>query len=184
MMRLRFLTILSCVVVILAAGCDAKKEQPAAPKKTENPVMVTPDRMPPGHPPGEMPAMSPHGEMPKTTKTVTVPDSVKGKWSKVKLVIEDREARKSSEYTVNLGSELTIPGSGIKVAVREFLPDFTMDGSTMTSKSNEPNNPALRIEVFENGKSIHTGWLYSKFPQIHPFEHPRYGITLKEAIRS
>lgn len=172
-----------CALLFIFAGCDAKKEQPAAPK-SENPVMVTPDKMPQDHPQAKMPPTSPHGEMPKAPKTVTVPDSVKGKWSKVKIVVEDRSTKKSTEYMVNLGSDLTIPGTTLKVAVKEFLPDFTMDGNTMTSKSNDLNNPALRIEVFEDGKSIHSGWLYIKFPQIHPFEHPRYGITLKEAVRS
>jgi hypothetical protein len=67
--------------------------------------------------------------------------------------------------------------------VNEFLPDFIMDGLTITSKSEETNNPAVSVVVTEGGNEIFTGWLYSKFPAIHPFQHDQYGITLKEPIK-
>jgi len=58
-----------------------------------------------------------------------------------------------------------------------------MDAGTITSSSNTPNNPAVAIKVFEGDKEIFKGWLYAKFPTIHPFEHPKYGLTMKEAIK-
>ena len=133
-------------------------------------------------PPG---MQSPHGDaMPKTTKTVMVPDAVKGSWSKVTLVFEDKSGKKKTEYTVKVGSSLEIPGTGLKVQVGEFLPDFQMTDTTITSKSNEPNNPAVRVEVFEKGKAIYKNWLYAKFPEIHKFEHERYSLMLKGGVKS
>jgi hypothetical protein len=127
---------------------------------------------------------APHGDMgKKEQKPVQVPEDIKKSWGKVKLVFTDKVAKKSKEYTVDLGSELVIPGTDLKVAVGEFLPDFKIMGSTITSGSNEPNNPGVRVEVFEKGKSIFKGWLYSKFPDMHPFEHEKYGLNLKEGIR-
>ena len=64
-----------------------------------------------------------------------------------------------------------------------------MDGMNLTSGSNEPKNPALGIRVSENNKQIFPapgkqwGWLFAKVPSIHPFEHPKYGIILKEGVR-
>jgi hypothetical protein len=84
---------------------------------------------------------------------------------------------------VNIGSEFKVPNTNLRIVVGEFLPDFRMDDATITSASDMPNNPAVRVEVFENGKSIFKGWLYSKFPTIHPFEHEKYGLTLKEGIK-
>jgi len=123
------------------------------------------------------------------TPTISVPEAVEGKWSAVVLTVEDKTTNESSDFTVNLNSYFIIPNSNLKVMVGEFLPDFQMKGFELTSKSNEPNMPAVGIKVFENGKQIFPalakkwGWLYAKFPTMQPIEHPRYGIVLKEGIR-
>jgi hypothetical protein len=71
----------------------------------------------------------------------------------------------------------------MKVAVTEFLPDFRMEGTVITSPTNELNNPTARVKVYEGNKEIFNGWLWSKFPAIHPFQNDKYGITLKEGIK-
>ena len=58
-----------------------------------------------------------------------------------------------------------------------------MMGSIITSGSNEPVNPAVRVEIFEKGQSILKGWLFSKMPDIHPFESDKYGLVLKEGVK-
>jgi hypothetical protein len=58
-----------------------------------------------------------------------------------------------------------------------------MMGSNITSGSNDPVNPAVRVEIFEKGKSIFKGWLFAKMPEIHPFENDKYGLLLKEGVR-
>ncbi len=119
---------------------------------------------------------------------VVVPDAVKGKWSGAKIVITDKTTNSKQEYTVKLNSDFKVPNTQLKIHVGDFLPDFRMDG-TLTSGSNEPKNPALGIKVFENNKQIFPapgrqwGWLFAKVPAIHPFEHAKYGITLKEGIK-
>ena len=127
---------------------------------------------------------APHGPAgPKVEKKIVVPEEVKASWKKVVLVVTDKTSKKSTEYTVNLGSEFSIPGSNLKVAGGEFLPDFRMNEASFTSASNEPNNPGLMVEVYEDGKQIFKGWLYSRFPDMHPFEHEKYGLTLKQGIK-
>ena len=150
-------------------------------KKKEDKPMVVPQAGAPGQqlPPGHG---APGGEqvtMPKGQTTVSIPDAVKGKWKSVVLVVEDKGSKKKTEYTINVNSDFNIPGSNIKLAVGEFLPDFKMDGLTLTSSTNEPNNPAVGLKVFENEKEVFKGWLYAKFPAIHPFEHPKYAVMLK-----
>ena len=122
---------------------------------------------------------------------VVIPETVKGKWSAAKIIFEDKGTKTKQEYTVKLNSDLKIPNSNLKIHVGDFLPDFKMDGLSLTSGSNEPKNPALGIKVFENDKQIFPapgtgkqwGWLFSKVPSIHPFEHPKYGIFLKEGVK-
>jgi len=125
-----------------------------------------------------------------TGKTqVVVPESVKGKWSAARIILEDHISNTKREFEIKLNSDFTIPDSPLKIHIGDFLPDFRMDGLNLTSGSNEPKNPALSIRVFENDKQIFPapgrqwGWLFSKVPSIHPFEHPKYGITLKEGVR-
>jgi hypothetical protein len=170
-------------------GCKKKEQQPVpqAPQMTPGGQMP-PGAMPPGAPMppgGQMPPGQggPGMNVPKGELSIAVPDSVKGKWSAVKLVVEDKATKKKQEFTVNLNSELKIPNSNLKIAVGDFLPEFRMDAQTITSASNEPKNPAVRVKVFEGDKVIFKGWLYSKFPTIHPFEHPKYGLALKEGVK-
>ncbi len=186
-MKKKVLAVVCCLTLLLAAGaCKKKQEQPGMPGS----------QLPSGHP-GMAPGAGAPGApgapggvmMPKGETSMTVPESVKGKWKGVVLVVEDKAAKKSTEYKVNLNSELKIPNSDLKVEVGEFLPDFRMNGLEITSMSNDPNNPAVGIKVLEGGKQIFPapgkkwGWLYAKFPTMHPFEHAKYGIVLKEGIK-
>ncbi len=153
------LLVMASALIVSFASCKKKEEAPQAPQQGPG-VFV-----PPGEP------------------QVVVPEIVKGKWSAVELNIEDKTTSKTNTVKVNLGSDYKIPGSTLKIEVIEFLPDFKMEGSVITSSSNDPNNPAARVKVYDNGKEIWKGWLYSKFPAIHPFQNEKWGITLKDGIK-
>ena len=206
-MKKKVLAVVCSLLLLVAAGaCKKKQEQPVP-----QPGMPgSQQQLPAGHPgmapgaPGQpgmapgapgAPGMAPGAPgapgvmIPKGETSVSVPGGVKGKWKGVVLVVEDKETKKTAEYKVNLNSELKIPNSNLKVEVGEFLPDFRMNGLEITSVSNEPNNPAVGVKVFEGGKQIFPapgkkwGWLYAKFPTMHPFEHAKYAIGLKEGLK-
>ncbi len=194
----KVLTITLCLLLVTFFGACKKKEEKTIPKVPFQPLPQTPMQQPtpqmPMQPGGPQMPMQPIPQMPKTEamptgKTkVVVPDTVKGKWSSVKLIIEDKTTMNSQEYTVNLNSSFTIPDSDLKVYVGEFLPDFKMDNLTLTSVSNEPKNPAVGIRVMERGKQIFPtlgkqwGWLFARMPDVHPLKHPKYNINLKEGV--
>ncbi|MDA8089347.1 MAG: DUF2155 domain-containing protein [Nitrospiraceae bacterium] len=135
-------------------------------------------------PPQQMaPQQTPSIVMPQGGPQVTVPPAVQSSWKAVVLVVENKATGKTSDATVNIGSDYAVPGSTIKVEVVSFLPDFKMSGSEITSVSNDPNNPAAQVRVSDNGKEIFKGWLYSKYPAIHPFQNDKYGITLKKGVK-
>jgi hypothetical protein len=201
-MKNKVLSVLLCLVLsVMIGACKKKEAQPPVPQ-TQGPI--TPGQMPPEQMPmGQMPSgpmmqgpMSSGGQqmpesamMPRGKTHISIPDSVKGKWSAAKIVFEDRLSKTKKEYTVKLGSDFTVPNSDIRLSIGEFLPDFKMDGLNLTSVSNNPNNPALAIKVFEKNKQIFPapgrewGWLFEKVPTIHPFQHERYGIVLKEGVK-
>ncbi|MFQ5508378.1 MAG: DUF2155 domain-containing protein [Leptospirillia bacterium] len=111
-----------------------------------------------------------------------VPDSVAGKWRAVTLIVLDRERSDATEITVPLKGEHTFGDGNMQVKVIEFLPDLRIDNNIYTSASNDPNNPAARVVITENGNELFDGWLFSEFPQLYGFQHARFGVTLKAGI--
>ena len=118
----------------------------------------------------------------KPQARVVVPDEVQGKWKAVKIAVLDKETNKEEIYSVDIGSEFTIPSSGLILKVKNFLPAFIMDGTTMTSASNETKNPAAQIIITEGEREIFRGWLFSLYPGTHAFQHPRYSFTLVDFV--
>lgn len=183
--------IVSLLLAFSIGACKKKETEKPIPQVPMQPVPQGPMQLPPQMP--QMPMQSaPQAPMqrPMTmgeTKVI-VPDSVKGKWSAVKLVVEDKVKKESKEYTINLNSDFKVPDSNLKIHVGDFLPDFKMSGLTLTSASNEPKNPAVALRVFEGNNQIFPvegkkwGWLFSKMPSVHPLNHPKYSIILKEGI--
>ncbi|MGD8352218.1 MAG: DUF2155 domain-containing protein [Nitrospirota bacterium] len=149
----------------------------ACEKKEETPIT--------GAPPGTQPqGVQPALTMPAGQPEIVVPESVKGRWAAVVITVEDKVNKTSEDVTVKLNGSHTLPDSNLRIEVGQFLPDFKMEGMTITSSSNEPNNPAVRVTVYEGDQEIFRGWLYSKFPAIHPFQHERFGLLLKKGVTS
>ena len=164
-------------------ACKKKEEQPVPQAPAQGPIMS---------PHAEAPAqgMPPLGvpQQQKMERKVVVPAEVKNVWSAVKIVVNDKKANKQQDFTVEIGKELSVPDSNLKIKVVHFLPDFKMTEQTITSASNDSNNPSAGVTIHENGKQIfpssgELGWLYSKFPAVHPFQHERFEVTLKEGIK-
>lgn len=122
---------------------------------------------------------SPHGPIKRTEKKVEVPETVKKKWTKAVIVIEDKKTGKKTEQTVPIGAEVPLKDTKLTLRTGEFLPDFKMTETAITTASLELNNPALRVEILEGGETIFKGWLYLKFPDVHPFEHDKFSVKLK-----
>lgn len=120
---------------------------------------------------------------------IVVPEEVRGTWSAVRLSIEDKQAGTSEDVTVGIGEQYAIPGSNLTVTVGQFLPHFQMQGGIITSGSNEPVMPSVAIKVLEGDTQVFPslgkewGWLFSKMPAIHAFEHEKYGISLIEGVK-
>jgi len=145
--------------------------------------------LPPDHPPvggaggAAQGGDRPHPQIGGTGRAVRVPDAVKGRWRAVKLVVETKGGGSSPQtITLNLGGEVVVPASRLKLRADEFLPALQVKGNEITSGSNEPVNPAALVTIWEDGKQVFHGWLFSKFPDMQPFEHPTYRITLIEGV--
>ncbi|PWB67529.1 MAG: DUF2155 domain-containing protein [Deltaproteobacteria bacterium] len=150
---------------------------PACKKKEQAPPPPMPGQGMPGQP-GGMPSMGGGPE-----KKVVVPEGVKGNWKAVKIEVEYKEKKSKKVFSIPLNSEFKVPDSDLLVKIGEFLPHFTMAADSITSTSNNPENPAAQMEVLQNQKEIFHGWLFAKFPTVHPFQNDKYGITLVEGVK-
>lgn len=196
----------AAVMVILALGCQQQQQQqPPQPEgqQAASPTAQMPQGMldalhgkkpegetgisaPPGMPPAGMPPQGAGAQagpampmgMPKVAREVVVPEAVKNAWKSVTLEVAEAGGAKK-DYDVAIHGKLDIPGSGLSVQVVEFLPDFKMTPQGITSATNEPKNPAAKVIVVEGGKQIYKGWLFKLYPEAHPFQHPKYQLSLK-----
>ncbi len=162
-MKVKVVAVTAGALLVLSFGACKKKEEPL--------------------PQAQMPPGVHEITMPKGEQRIVVPDYVQGKWAAVKIEVLDKTTNKKDVVTIGLGSEYSIPGTDLKIKVGDFLPDFRMDGLTITSASGELNNPAVHVTVYEGEKEIFSSWLYSNFPSIHPFKHDKYSLTLVEAVK-
>jgi len=120
---------------------------------------------------------------PKVPTRLVVPPEVAKTYSAIRLTWKDSGAAREGTLDVPLGGSARIPDSDLEVRADVFLPAFTMAAEEITSNGVELSNPAARITVLEKGKEIFGGWIFTNFPDVHPFEHPRYSLRLAGAVK-
>ncbi len=118
---------------------------------------------------------------PKVPTRLVVPPEVAKTYSAIRLTWKDSGGGREGTLDVPLGGSARIPDSDLEVRADVFLPAFTMAAEEITSNGVELSNPAARITVLEKGKEIFGGWIFTNFPDVHPFEHPRYSLRLAGA---
>jgi len=121
--------------------------------------------------------------MPAVPSKIMVPEEIAAKWKAVVLEVIDKDTSERSDYTMNIGETAPLGSTGLKVFVEAFLPSFQMAGEVFTSSSPDLNNPAAKVKITdEAGAELFNRWLFSLYPATHPFDHPRFAITLKDYV--
>ena len=141
------------------------------------------ETLPPGHPPVNKDLMSMHSSknMTKFDRPIRIPEEVVKTWKSATVDIVDKASGKVvKEFKVHNGE--TVKYSGLEIKVLYIVPHLILDNG-YTSGSNEPQNPAILVEVKENGKTIYAGPIYQKFPAMYNINHPRYVLILKGISR-
>ncbi len=122
------------------------------------------------------------GEQATAPTRLEVPPEVGKAYSGIRLAWKDVQGGKSGVLEVPLGGEAPLPDSPVAVRADVFLPAFSMAGGVVTSQGVEPQNPAARITVLESGREIFGGWIFTRFPDVHPFTHPRFQLLLEGGV--
>jgi hypothetical protein len=175
---------LAAVALYFALFEPAQPPAPAVVRPGEARPDAGQSALPPDHPPvgGQTAGPGGHPQVGGAGRAVQVPDGVRGKWQAVTLQVAPKTGGAPQRVTVPLGAHAQVPGSRLTLKAEEFLPALQVKDNAITSASNDPANPAALVVVSEEGKVIFRGWLFAKFPDMQPFEHPGYRITLVEGV--
>ncbi len=137
-------------------------------------------------------------ETPHLTKTIEVnhPLTYKGyvfyqsgygwDWQNPTLEIwatKTSDPSSSKKAFVRLGEKVTWEEENLEFTALQFLPDFIIDGNQPSTRSLDPNNPAVFIEVYRGEDKISSGWIFAKFPdfsQMHSEEEADYKFEFKD----
>ena len=122
-------------------------------------------------------------ELGETVPTkLVVPPEVTAAYSAIKLGWKDSETGKGGTVEVPIGGSASLPGSDLEIRADVFLPSFSMSAEEITSTGTGQENPAARIAVLEKGNEIFAGWIFTRFPEVHPFQHPRFSLRLEGGV--
>ncbi len=65
------------------------------------------------------------------------------------------------------GETAPLEGEDLKIMIARFIPDFVLDEKNQpTSRSPQPNNPAVYIEGRRGQETVFSGWVFAKFPDF------------------
>jgi len=119
---------------------------------------------------------------PSAPTQLVVPPEAIAAFSGVRIGWKDAETSKEGVLEVPIGIPTPLPGSDLHVRADVYLPAFSMSAETITSTGTAEENPAARIAVAQGGKEIFTGWIFQRFPDVHPFQHPRFALRLEGGV--
>jgi len=66
------------------------------------------------------------------------------------------------------GTPVQMGEQGATVELADFIPDFVLDGNQISSRSDEPRNPAIRLQVTRPGGQPRNAWILAKSPEMNP----------------
>jgi cytochrome c biogenesis protein len=71
-------------------------------------------------------------------------------------------------FTLRPGEPTRLDDQGTQVELADFIPDFVLEGNQITSRSDEPRNPAIQLEVTLPGGKRARVWIFPKAPDMTP----------------
>lgn len=109
-----------------------------------------------------------------------IPADVKAKWKTVELSVAGKDIG-LRKLQIPVGGETGIDKSGLTVRVVAYVPAFQSDAGAVTSASNKPDNPAVLIQLVDNGQVLNEGWVFQKLPDFNTYSNDRLQIQLLAA---
>lgn len=187
----RYFMIGASASLLILTGCGGEKKQEAS--KAAPPAQVAPltdgatagaapgqAALPEGHPGVAKPATdvkAAHSTI-KAMKDVKLSDDVKKKWNEVKLEITDSSTKSKETVTAKVGGTVVLKRAGFTLKIDSLVPDYTIGDKFIETRSNEAKNPAVLVELLENGKMVAKGWVFKHLPEFNSYTDDRFPLAL------
>ena len=113
---------------------------------------------------------------------ITLDPEIADDWKAIRVRVVNLESMDETFHNIAIGEEAPLGDTGLTLRAITFVPDFVMGETGITSRSAEPQNPAARVVITEEGKADYEGWLFGAMPEIHAYPHESYGVVLVEGI--
>ncbi|MCX5795540.1 MAG: cytochrome c biogenesis protein ResB [Elusimicrobia bacterium] len=97
-----------------------------------------------------------------------------------RLTITDRKAGWKETAEVQVGAAAALRDGAVRVAALDFFPDFVIDQGGPATRSQLPNNPALRLEITD-AQGVEKHWAFARFPSFHADPKSRYEVAYELA---
>src|SRR3990170_6959699 len=199
-MPVKKILVFSAAILVFLAACGKEGKKAGEERKEDVKTTELPAELPKGHPQIEemQKGITPAGELPagypaagqaqkqageshpksKAELSVKVSDKIKARWKDVELEVMDASSSKKEAVKVRVGGGIKIGDTGYSFKVEAFIPDYVMYQDSIGSKTEEPNNPAALVELFEGDKSVARGWVFKNFPAFNSYKHGRFTVAL------
>jgi hypothetical protein len=109
-----------------------------------------------------------------------IPADVKAKWKTVELSVAGKDIT-VRKLRIAVGAEAGIDKSGLTVRVVAYVPAFQSDAGAVTSASNNPDNPAVLIQLADKGQVLSEGWVFQKLPDFNTYANDKLQVQLLAA---
>ena len=93
---------------------------------------------------------------------------------------QDESQHPAQRISLQPGKPARLEASGATVELTEFVPDFVLDGNQISSRSDEPRNPAIQLSVTSPGGKQAEVWIFPKAPQMAPPNQSGINFQLRE----
>jgi len=117
---------------------------------------------------------APHGGGGKTR--LNIPAEVKAKWKTAELSLAGPNLPLRT-VKVAIGGETNV-GKALVLRVLAYVPAFQSDSGIVTSASNNPDNPAVLVQLLEGKQPVAEGWVFQKLPDFNTFSTDRLKVQL------
>src|SRR5512143_1779971 len=141
---------LPLMLVLAVSGCGKHEEQSEVQKAREWELSNFSE--------GVTPAPKP-APIPKDV-IIVVPDSTKAAFHSVTMGIGNRKTKEIKKFVVRIGGTAKVPMTGLTIKIGPYLPHFTVQGKTITTRDNKPDDPAVRATITEGGKVVFDGFIF------------------------
>lgn len=186
-MKAAFITLVISIFLFSACGREDAEKVEVVEVAPSTEVEVADEELPAGHPmvskPDEELTTEKHPSS-GGAKEVRISEEIKAMWKGVKLEVLDASSESKKVLTLEVGGTVPLEDTGFKLKLEVFVPDYAMFQDHIGSRSNEPNNAAIMVELFEGDKSVARGWVFKAFPDFNSYGHERFQLTLVEPVSS